>query len=197
MSTYGELVTNALIIIPRPELEPLIRTKLNQLIQYISKSGLFWRDIVEVTIGSSDGVDPATYIQSLTITNAVRNIAYLKYPERVDKIHKLTLEEIATNWEVQNSCCYLSGSLLHIKHVYLTATFDFAYYTSPIIFATDGTDDDESNWITELCPGLLEDMLATYILVLKGEKKDADTISQLSAMMKQTYIRDFVDSVST
>ncbi len=195
MSTCGEIIANTLLIVPRPELETLVRAKLNQIVSYISKSGYFWRDIVDVTIGSADGVDPDTYIQSIPITTKIRAISYLKYPDRIDKINRLDIQEIVTNWEVQNSCCYLSSSSLRIKHEYLTATFDFGYYSSPDAFALDGSEDSNSNWITDLCAGLVEDLLAAYVLTLKGETKDAATIAQLANMMKQTYIRDFVTTI--
>ncbi len=195
MSTYGEIIANALVIVPRPEYEDLIRKKTNQVISYISKSGLFWRDIEEVTIGLTEGVDPATYIQSIPITSAVRRLVYVQYPDRTEKITNLTLEELNTNWEALGDCAYLSGASLHIKHQYLASTFKLSYYTSPTAFLTDGSDDLSTNWITELCPGLVEDMLAAYILNLKGEQGDSKRISELAAVFKSTYIQDFVASI--
>lgn len=196
MSTYGELITNALIVVPRPELEPLARTKLNQLISYISKSGRYWRDIEEVTVGSAEGVDAALYVQSIPVTTAVRSLVYVQYPDRTNKIRLLTLKEISTSWEITGDCAYLSGSSLHIKHTFLAATFKLGYYTSPTDFNTDGTEDDLDNWITDLCPGLLEDMLASYLLNLKGDNEDSKKIADLAGVMKLTYIQDFVNSIN-
>jgi len=195
MSTYGEIIANVMLITPRPELETLVRSKINQIINYISKSGSFWRDIEETTIGSADGVDAAAYTQAIPVTTVVRHLKYVQYPDRTDKILCLNLEEIVTNWEIQNNIAYLAGSTLRIKHQYLASTFNIAYYTSPESFATNGDDDAESNWITELAPGLVEDLTAAYILNLKGDEKDSGKISDLAAVMKATHIRDFVNSI--
>ena len=195
MATCGELIANALVIVPRPEYEDLIRVKLNQIVSYISKSGLFWRDIVEVSIGASDGVDPNTYVQSIPITTAVRRLLYVQYPTRLTKITLTTLAELSTNWEAIPNTAYLSGAALHIKNQYLVSSFNLSYYTSPVAFATDGSDDLLTNWIAEMCPGLVEDMLASYILTLKGEKDDSKRIADLAAVMKSSYIQDFVASI--
>lgn len=197
MSTYGELVAEVLEIVPQPHREDLIRTKLNQAIRYISTTGFFWRDILETTIGSTDGVEALEYIQSIPITTAIRQMIYVEYPAFEDKIQCVNLEALKKRRQCASlqNVAYLSGTSLHIKNSKLTDSFNIAYYTNPDNFVTDGTADAESNWITELAPGLVAEVTASYVLNLIGDTKDAKMIGDLAGAMRATYIRDFVASV--
>lgn len=196
MSTYGEILANVLLIVPNPEKETLIRAKLNQMLRFISASGLYWRDIEETTIAEVDGVDAAAYIQSITITTAIRQLIYVKYPSTVEgSIACVNVESLIDNCEILGDVAYLSGTSLHIKNSKLTSEFNLGYYTHPDNFAADGSDDDLDNWITDLAPGLVEDLTAAYMLNLIGEKEDAKRIMDLATTLKGTYIRDFVVSV--
>lgn len=197
MSTCGEILTNILDIVPKPEKEDLIRNKMNQAIRFISTSGYFWRDILETTITSVEGVDATANIQTIPITTAVRKLVYVQYPNEDDRITCLTLEELKDREQCTHlqNVAYLSGSSLHIRNAKLSASFNIAYYTNPVNFAVDGSEDDDTNWITELAPGLIEDLTAAYVLNLVGDNEDSKRISDLSALMRSTYIRDFMDSV--
>jgi len=197
MSTCGEILANIQLIVPQPEKEALIRDKMNQAIRLISTSGLFWRDIVESTLGSTEGVDAAAYVQSIPTGIDVRKLIYCKYPDpaTMGAIGLTNLEDLVDNCDALGDVAYLAGTALHIKNSRLSATFDVAYYTNPDFFATDGTDDDEVNWITELAPGLVEDYTSAYMLNLIGEKEDSNRMTQLATMMQGTYIRDFVMSI--
>lgn len=197
MSTYAEILANVLLVVPSPEKETQIRNKINQIIRFISSSGFFWRDIEETTIGSTEGVDDSIYIQSITITTAIRQLIYCKYPSTIEdgSIACVNIEAILDNCEVLGDIAYLSGSSLHIKNSKLTSEFNLGYYTNPAFFATDGTEDANSNWITDLAPGLVEDLTAAYMLNLVGEKEDAKRITDFAGILKNTYIHDFIMSV--
>lgn len=198
MSTCGDIYSSILLIVPNPEKETLIRRKMNQMIRYISSSGWFWRDIVESTIGVVDGVDAAATIQSIPVTTAIRKLIYCKYPDSIPNyvIDCVNLDSLLTQCDKLGDLAYLSGYNLHIRNSQFTSTFNIAYYTNPAFFATDGTDDDEINWITELVPGLVEDLTAAYILNLLGEKEDSKRITELATTMQATYIQDFIMSIT-
>ena len=163
MSTCGEILANILLVVPSPEKETLIRVKMNQIIHFISSSGLFWRDIEETTIAAVDGVDDTVYIQSIPITTVIRRLIYCKYPSTVEgTIECVNLESLIQGCDILGDIAYLSGSALHIKNSKLTASFEIGYYTNPATFAIDGTDDALDNWITQLAPGLVEDLTSIY-----------------------------------
>ena len=193
MSTLAEVLAEVQLIVPRPNQDALIRAKINQMVSYISKTGLYWRDIVEATLTSTDGIDPTALIQSITITNAVRRLIYVKNSNEV--VECLDIESVLKGCASKEAMAYLSGTTLHISHLEAATTFDWAYYTSPADFATDGSDDANTNWILDTVPGLVVDMTAAYILNLIGANADSKQISQLAAMLKGTYIQDMVLSV--
>ena len=200
MSTYGGILADVLEIVPNPEKEDLIRTKINEAIRFISTSGYFWRDIVESTIGVSEGVDAAENVQSIPITTAIRKMIYVQYPTYTEEEDKITLVEI-NDIQKRELCtklgdvAYLSGASLHIRNSKLSATFNIAYYTNPVFFDTDGSDDALTNWIIELAPGLVTDVTAAYVLNLLGDNEDSKRISDLAGLMRGTYARDFMTSV--
>jgi hypothetical protein len=199
MSTFGELETEILAIVPRTNQTTMIRNKINQIIRFISSSGYFWRDILESTIGSSEGVVATDKIQAIPITTAIRKMVYVQYTNDDTRITCVSLNGI----KKRETCgslldiAYLSGNALHIRHSILTPDFNIGYYTNPVNFAIDGSEDDDTNWITELAPGLVVDMTAAYLLNLVGDNEDSKRISDLAALMRSTYIRDFMDSVDT
>ncbi len=196
MSTCGEMLTNILLVVPNPEKETLIRAKMNQIIRFISSSGLFWRDIEETTLGSAEGVDAAAITQAIPTGVDVRRLIYCKYPSTIPyNIDIANLESLIENCDSMGDVAYLSGAYLHIRNSHLSSEFNVGYYTNPDNFAVDGTDDDETNWITELAPGLVEDLTAAYILNLIGEKEDSKRITDLATTLQSTYIRDFVMSI--
>lgn len=194
MATYAELVAEVLLIVPRAGDENLIKAKINQIIRFISTSGYFWRDIVEVIIGSIEGVNATSYLQSIPITTATRKLIYVDYPiddqPRIECVNLVGLRKRRKCGALQD-VAYLSGNALHIKHTKLSATFKLSYYTNPVDLVADG----DSNWITILAPGLVIDMVSSYILNLKGDTEDSKRIENLSAMLRSTYIRDFMDSI--
>lgn len=197
MATYGEVIAEIGLIIPKPGLDDLVRAKVNQAIRFISTSGYFWRDIVESTIGAPEGVNTAGKIQSIPITSAIRRMLYVQYSDSDTKIQLVNLEALKkreTCAALQN-VAYLSGSALHIRHTELTATFNISYYTNPVVLATDGSDDTETNWVLDLAPGLVVDVTAAYVLNIVGDNEDSKRISDLAAMMRSTYIRDFMSSI--
>jgi hypothetical protein len=195
---YGELVAAVLEQVPITHKEAYVRDKINQMIRYISGSGYFWRDIAEVVIGAADGVDAATYIQSITVSSLIRKLIYVRYAgTETTKIRVVDLRDLVGREECihMDNVAYLSGTTLRIKNSKFTADFSLGYYTFPANFATDGTDDASENWITALAPGLVIDLTSSYLLNLKGDNEDASNMSQLANMLKTAYIRDFVTSV--
>ena len=200
MSTYGGILADVLLIVPAPEREALIRSKINEIIRYISCSGKFWRDIEETTIGSTEGVVATDNIQNIPITSVVRSLVYVTYPTTVTDGTLITCVHLEgligrENCSALANVAYLSGAALHIKNSIQLATFGLGIYSSPAFFLTDGTEDDQSNWITEKVPGLVVDLTAAYILNLVGDNEDAKRISNLAGLFKATYIRDIVTSL--
>lgn len=196
---YGEIVEAVLVQVPITNREAYVRDKVNQIIRYISASGHFWRDVQETTIGSADGVDAAAKVQSIAISSLVRKLIYLRYTDEDEttQIKCIDLRDLVgrENCIHMDNVAYVSGSSLHIKHSILTPSFNIGYYSHPAHFLTDGSEDTESNWITDLVPGLVIDLASSYLLNLKGDKEDANGMASMANMLKSTYIRDFVDHV--
>lgn len=196
MSTLTEILADILVIVPQPDKEQLIRSKINAAINLISRSGYFWRDIEEVTITTTDGVDAAALIQSIPITTKQRKF--------IGVVSTNSDEEPITILEphlVQKANCqgllpiaYAAGSTLHIKHKELTPSFNLTYYTSPDPFALNGDDDGTENWITASVPELVVDLAAAYILNIIGQNDDSKRITELSMLLRGTYIKDFVET---
>jgi len=194
VATYKELQDAILAVVPMPEKLELIKNKINQTIHFISSSGFFWRDVLEITINVDDGVDVTTQVQSIPITTSLRQLIYCRYPESVSsefKIACVNLDAILEGCNALGDLAYLSGSILHIRNSQLVSEFNLGYYTNPIDLILD----TDENWITQLAPGLIEDLTSSYILNLIGEKEDAKRITDLSAVFKQTYVHDFIVSV--
>ncbi len=196
MATLAEVLADVFIIVPQPDKEALIRNKINAVINLISKSGYFWRDIEETTIDATDGVSITELVQSIPITTAQRHFYYVQSTNTDEQPIALIEPEMV----VKANCAqivpiaYATGSYLHIKHEQLTDEFNLGYYTSPTRFATDESDDAETNWILESCPELVVDLAAAYVLTIIGEKDDAKRIIDLSTVFRGTYIKDFVAS---
>lgn len=197
MSTLAEVLANILTIVPQPDKDILIRSRINSAISLISKSGYFWRDLVETTIGIVDEVDDTAYVQAIPITTAQRKFIYVKSSNTDEHPIHLVEPEVVASLVCKgiSPIAYCSGSTLHIKHEKLTSEFSVGYYTSPTPFNLDGSDDAESNWITELLPDVVEDIASAYLLNLIGDKDDAKRISEFAALLRGTYIRDAVTSV--
>ncbi len=196
---YGEIVEAVLGQVPITNRESYVRDKVNQMIRYISASGHFWRDIAEVTIDSSDGVVATSRVQSITVSSLVRKLIYVRYTDEDEttQINCIDLRDLVgrENCINMDNVAYLSGTSLHIKHSVLTPSFSMGYYTHPAHFATDGTEDSDSNWITDLASGLVIDLTSSYLLNLKGDNEDAASMGNMAGMLKSTYIQDFIDSV--
>jgi hypothetical protein len=196
MTTLADILSLVLAVVPKHDKETLVRTRINSAINLISKSGYFWRDIVENTITATDGVDVSALTQSITLSGVERKFIYVKSTTTTEK--PITL--ISPERLVKNDCAgilpiaYVAGSTLHIKHEELATSFDLAYYTSPTPFELDGTDDANTNWILTQVPDLVVDLASAYILNIMGDTEDSKRILDLSTVLRGTYIRDFVDS---
>lgn len=196
MSTLAEVLAEILLIVPQADNEALIRNKINASVNFISKSGWFYRDHVEAILGSADGVSSTALTQSIPITTAQRRFSYIASTNTNES--PITFLEPKT--VVKADCAglvpiaYVSGSNLIMKHVYLTDEFKVGYYTSPAAFATDGSEDSTTNWILEMVPELVVDFTAAYVLNTLGDSEDSKRISDFAGLLRGTYIRDFVNS---
>mgnify|MGYP000405388148 CR=1 FL=1 len=198
MATYGEMVNEVLSIIPRPGQESLIRSKINQIIRFVAGSADYWKALEEVTIDDvTDGVDPAAYIQAIQVESTFRALLYVRYPSAIslNHIQVMDAKDVMHLQKCQQdkSIAYMSGGYLRIKHEVLTSEFDIGYYSYPAEFATDGTDDNSTNWITLAVPGLIVDLTAAYILNLNGDNEDSKRAKAMSDMMQLPYIASQVN----
>lgn len=189
---YGEAVAEVLNIIPLPNKEPLIRSKINQMIRFIAGTGDYWKALEEVTITSADGVDPAAYIQAIPVDSLFRSLLYVQYPESVST-KEIKVQHIKDLLHLQkcqkaDDTAYVSGSNIRIKHSVLTDEFNIAYYVFPAEFATDGSEDALTNWILESIPGLVIDLTAAYMLNLNGDNEDSNRIQTFTNLMQIPYI---------
>jgi len=193
MATYGEIVAEILQIVPMPGREDLIRSKVNQMIRYVAGTGDFHRALEEVTIGTVDGVDASARVQSIPHDSLFRSLLYVQYPEAIStEIIKVTdVKEVATLARCRNvtNIAYVSGGNIRIKHSELTSEFNLGYYVYPAYFATDGSDDAASNWITELLDSLIIDLTAAYMLNLNGDNEDSNRIQSMADLMSPSNIR--------
>lgn len=194
MATLADVLEDVQDILPQPDKERLIRRKINATINYISRSGFYFRDHVDAILGSADGVSSTSYTQSITIDSSVRSFSYISSTNEDENPIRMIEPETV----VQADCSgilpisYISGSALIIKHEQLTDEFTVGYYTTPDAFATDGSEDDQTNWILTAVPELVVDFAASYILNLIGEKEDSKRINEFAGLLKGTYIRDLV-----
>lgn len=197
MATYGEMVNEVLAIIPRPGQESLIRSKINQIIRYVAGSADFWKALNESTIGSADGVDAATYIQAIQVDTEFRALLYVRYPSTVSTNHikVMDVKDVMHLQKCQqdDDIAYMSGGYLRIKNSVLTDEFDIGYYEYPEAFLTDGTEDNNTNWITLAVPGLIIDLTVAYLLNLNGDNEDSKRAKDMADMMTVSYISSQVN----
>lgn len=197
MATYGEMVNEVLQIIPTPGRESLIRSKINQIIRYVAGSADYWKALEETTITDADGVDPAAYIQQIPLDSNFRALLYVQYPEAVSTSH-IAVKDIKDLLHLQkcqlsNNVAYVSGGYLRIKNSTLSDEFNIGYYAYPAPFATDGSEDNLTNWLTEAVPGLIVDLTAGYILNLNGDNEDSKRVQDLAQTMQLPYIQSQVN----
>lgn len=194
---YGDAVAEVLQIIPVPTREPLIRSKINQVIRFLAGTGDYWKALEEVTITDVDGVDPATYIQAIPTPASFRALLYVQYPSSLstDQIKVQNIKDVLhlQKCAKDNNIAYVSGSNIRIKHSILTSEFNLGYYVYPDNFAVDGSEDDQTNWILTAVPGLVIDFTAAYILNLTGDNEDSKRITNLSQMMQLPYLQSQIN----
>lgn len=186
---YGELIAEVLLIVPNPEWETLIRSKINQTIRYIAGSGDYWKALQEVTIDDTDGVDAAASIQAISTPTDFRSLLYVQYPDTIssdliqvnDVKSALHLHQCAKD----SNIAYVSGSYIRIKNTTLSPSFSLGYYSYP----ADLSADTDTNWITQDVPGLVIDFVTAYILNLRGDNEDSKRIQSFTAMMQPTYLQ--------
>lgn len=189
MATYLELINEVLDIIPMPNRDTLIRSKINQVIRYLAGSGDYFRAIEETTIGATEGVDPAAYVQQIDQSANFRSLLYVQYPSSVStkNIKVNHIKDVLHLQQCQKAedVAYVSGSYIRIKHSVLSATFNIGYYTFPAALVAD----DDTNWLTEAVPGLIVDFTVAYILNLDGANEDANRVQQFTGMMQVPFLQ--------
>lgn len=194
---YGEAVAEVMQIIPLPHKEPLVRSKINQIIRFLAGTGDYWRALEETTITAVDGVDPAIYVQEIPVPSNFRALLYVQYPSSVStaeiKVHSIKDLLHLQKCQKSDNTAYVSGSHIRIKHSTLTDEFNIGYYVYPENFATDGSQDSETNWILTAVPGLVIDLTTAYILNLNGDNEDSNRITSFAQMMQLPYLQSQIN----
>lgn len=188
MSNFTEIYNNIQAIIDRPDIEVFINSRINAGIRLLSSYGQFSDDLVELTLDSADGINPATYVQAVTLPTNFRTVSYIDYPDPTDKkpIEYLDIQAIGhRDSRFRSNAYYTSATTLHIKHDSLTPSFIFGYFATPAILS--GT---QSNWITNRVPELLEEIVIAGIRVILGDVEAATYITRLNDLELRVLMRD-------
>lgn len=196
MATLAEILEDVQDIVPQPDRERLIRRKINAAINYISRTGFYPKDHTEAILGVADGVVSTALTQTITIPITQRAFSYISSVNTDEDPISIVEPEliVQTDCKGLSPIAYISGTSLIIKHEQYTDEFKVGYYTTPDAFATDGSEDTETNWILSTVPELVVDFAAAYILNLIGQSEDSKRINDFAGLLKGTYVRDLVTS---
>lgn len=168
----------------------LIARKINAAVLYISRSGKYFHDVMEVILDAAAGVDPNAYIQAVPIPSGIRAVAYLQNAVCPDsKFRGYTVDDMGSAPGALD-VFYLAGTTVHIRHRVLTSEFALGYYTSPVKMV----EDSDSNWITEAAEELIVDFAAAMVLVQLGEKETSKAITAFSQQNLALTMRDTIDT---
>lgn len=187
---YVELQTAVLSDTKAVQHTDLIARKINAAITYISRSGRYFHDVVEVILDAAAGIDPQAFIQAIPIPARIRSVAYLQNAScSTTKIKGYRAEDIIAKPGAID-IFYLAGSTLHIRHSSLTPEFTLGYFTLPV----DLVADEDTNWITELAQELVVDYAAAMVLVQLGEKETSQAITNFSQQNLAITMQDLIDT---
>ena len=191
MSTFLELQTAVLDVTKRTDKLDEVKRQINSIIRMISLSGRWYPDIQELTLGALDGIDPATYTQSVSLPSNFRFPVYIKYPVAYSTC-PIKLVDIETllhpDYRSADNIAYVSGNSLRIRNRTLTDSFDMGAYFRPAALVNDA----DSNWITEQLDDVIIELTSSFIKTITGDENTGKTISQLAGAKLGAYLSDIV-----
>ena len=187
---YAELQVAVLSDTRAKQHETLIQRKLNAAINYISRSGKYPSDLVEIIFDTAAGVDSSKYIQALPLPARYRCAAYLQNSSCPgSKMRGYRADELAAKPGVQD-VFYVGGVTFYIKHAVLSSQFLLGYYQYPAPLSLA----DDTNWITEELSELVIDYTSAMVLISLGEKETSASIMRFSQANLAIAAADIIDT---
>ena len=190
MSTFTEIYTNIQAVMGRPELQTYIQSRINAAIRFISASGEFEDDLVEIVLGAVEGIVPTANVQLVTLPTGFRSVMYIDYPDPTNtlSIDSLNLSDLGhRDTRFKSNLYYTAGNKLHIKHDTKTSEFILGYLATPT--ALSGV---QTNWITDRVPELVEEICISALRIILGDVEAASYISRLTEMQLKTHVQDII-----
>ena len=191
MSTLLEIHDNVVALTHRSDLSALIKRKINAVVRNISATGLYQRDLYEVE-EAQDITDLAPVIDLPANTRRIAYVLDAVNPDVVlnnRSLHYLAQHPLETN------CYYVSDARLMLRLSVGTTSILVGVYRYPAELA-----DEDSCWITEDLPDLVENYVAAWVHTLTGNKEVATDIQRFAGQELTILIADrgfeSVESVS-
>lgn len=188
--TYAEAQAAVLADTQALQHTDLIARKINAACNYISRSGKYYHDLVDVLLDEAAGVDSTVYVQAIPIPARFRAIGYLSNAACPgNKIKGYTIDDLASK-PGATDVCYVAGNMLRIKHSVLTSEFALGYYTLPALLVADS----DTNWLLDVASELVVDYAVAMVLVQLGEKEISQPITAFSQQNLAITMRDLIDT---
>ena len=191
MSTFLELQNAVIDTTQRIDKLAEIKRQINSVVKMISLSGRWYPDIQEVTLGVLDGINPAVFIQAISLPANFRFPIYLKYPIAYSNcpIRLIDIETLLhPDYRSADNIAYVAGTALHVKNRTLTDTLDMGAYFRPAALVQD----TDHNWITDQLDDVIVELSSAFVKTITGDQTTADRISQLAGSKLGAYLADIV-----
>lgn len=168
----------------RPELDTLIRARINGFVRMISLSGHYWPDRVETQLMNSVMATVFTFANPTRF----RSVDYIKYQDRDKQIDRKEPSKLHRDPISETDIWYLAGSNIRIISAREIAGFDFSYWTYP----ADMSKNDDTNWIMTNLGITIVDMVSELIFTTTGERTESLLFQQLQRTELQILVEDIL-----
>ena len=183
MTTLALAAEAVIDLTGRSDKEALIRRKINAACRLIQSAGTFPQDLYEASYSGASIAD--AYIQSLTLPDRARQIAYIQDPDRTDRI---LLRTVA--WALDNpdsyDIGYQAGSVLQLRLTEKPTSINVGVYRYLEALSADA----DTNWVLTDMFELVVDYAATWVGIITGNRDMISAMAQFSGQQLQVYIND-------
>ena len=202
--TFDELTDAVLDLTVRPDKDSLARQKINDVLRAISMSGTYWPDLVEAVLSDHTDFSLVSNTHSLSLPTGFRKPAYIERDltsinpstGRLESrmTHGLRYNRVSPKStkmegrEIRNAY-YLSGSTILLRQEVAGEKVIWGYY----IFQPRLTAPADTNWITELMPGLIIDWASQFLLASLGDKDRVAGVGALAQLQLSIFVSDILN----